>query len=117
MKSGSVIIDISIDQGGCFETSQVTSHSEPVFRKHDVIHYCVPNIAARVARTATYALSNIFAPVLLKIGEAGGLEHLIKEDKGLCNGVYIYKGILTNYHIGKYFDISSKDINLFLSAF
>jgi len=117
MKNGSVIIDISIDQGGCFETSHVTTHKDPVFRKHGVIHYCVPNIASKVARTASYALSNIFAPVLLRIGEAGGVEHLIRDDKGLRNGVYIYKGILTNYHIGNYFDISSKDINLFISDF
>ncbi|MCX6258940.1 MAG: alanine dehydrogenase [Bacteroidia bacterium] len=117
MKNGSVIIDISIDQGGCFETSKVTSHKDPVFRKHGVIHYCVPNIASRVARTASYALSNIFAPVLLRTGECGGLEPLIKEDAGLRNGVYIYKGILTNSHIGKYFGVSSKDIDLFLSAF
>ena len=71
MKSHSVIIDVSIDQGGCFETSYVTNHTNPVFIKHGVIHYCVPNIASRVPHTASYALSNIFAPILMNIGEAG----------------------------------------------
>src|SRR5690606_33364695 len=73
MKPNSVLIDVSIDQGGCFETSRVTNHEKPVFRKCDVIHYCVPNIASRVARTATYALTNIFTPILLEIGECGGM--------------------------------------------
>ncbi|MGB0915517.1 MAG: alanine dehydrogenase, partial [Crocinitomicaceae bacterium] len=62
MKSGSVVVDVSIDQGGCFETSRVTSHDNPTFEEHEVIHYCVPNIASRVSRTASFALSNIFSP-------------------------------------------------------
>nr|MDQ3073401.1 alanine dehydrogenase [Bacteroidota bacterium] len=72
MKYGSVIVDVSIDQGGCFETSQVTNHTHPIYEKHGVIHYCVPNIASRVARTASYALSNIFSPILMDISDVGG---------------------------------------------
>src|SRR3569833_446808 len=92
MKPNSVIIDVSIDQGGCFETSEITNHTHPVFRKYDVIHYCVPNIASRVARTATYALTNIFAPILLDIGEQGGLKNVIWQYAGVRNAVYIYQG-------------------------
>lgn len=116
MKTGSVIVDVSIDQGGCFETSQVTNHTNPVFRKHGVIHYCVPNIASRVSRTASYALSTIFAPVLLNIGEEGGFAQVVKKYPGVRNGVYIYKGILTNKHLSDMFKIPYKDIDLFTAA-
>ncbi|QXV66231.1 alanine dehydrogenase [Mucilaginibacter sp. 21P] len=112
MKPNSVIIDVSIDQGGCFETSEVTNHTHPVFRKYDVIHYCVPNIASRVARTATYALTNIFAPILLDIGEQGSLKNLIWQKTGIRNAVYIYQGHLTNKYIGERFNIPSKDLDL-----
>lgn len=112
MKPNSVIIDVSIDQGGCFETSEVTNHTHPVFRKYDVIHYCVPNIASRVARTATYALTNIFAPILLEIGEEGGLKNLIWKKTGIRNAVYIYQGHLTNKHIADRFGLPSKDLDL-----
>jgi alanine dehydrogenase len=117
MKNGSVIIDISIDQGGCFETSQITSHSNPVFRKHGVVHYCVPNIPSRVARTASYALSNVFAPLLINIGQSDNLKVVLKENPGIRNGVFIYQGILTNNYIGNLFNISSKDIDLLMAAF
>ncbi|MCJ8211773.1 alanine dehydrogenase [Mucilaginibacter sp. RS28] len=114
MKPNSVIIDVSIDQGGCFETSEVTNHTHPVFRKYDVIHYCVPNIASRVARTATYALTNIFTPILLDIGEHGGLKNVIWEKAGVRNAVYIYQGNLTNKHMGERFNIQSKDLDLLI---
>ncbi|MDB5146888.1 MAG: alanine dehydrogenase [Mucilaginibacter sp.] len=114
MKRDSVIIDVSIDQGGCFETSEVTNHTHPVFRKYDVIHYCVPNIASRVARTATYALTNIFAPILLDIGDMGGIKNLIWEKSGVRNAVYIYHGQLTNKHIGERFSIPCKDLDLLI---
>ncbi|OFY26781.1 MAG: alanine dehydrogenase [Bacteroidetes bacterium GWF2_35_48] len=117
MKKGSVIVDISIDEGGCVETSRLTSHSNPVFIEHGVVHYCVPNIASRVARTASYALSNIFGPILLKVGEAGDIKQLLKEDAGVRKGVYMYNGILTNPYIGNMFDIPSKDIELLMAAF
>jgi len=117
MKNGSVIIDMSIDQGGCIETSRVTSHQNPIFTKYGVIHYCVPNIASRVARTASIALSNVFAPLLLDIANAGGIKNHFKDNMGIRNGVYIYNGILTNNEIGNLFGIPSKDIDLLMAAF
>lgn len=116
MKVGSVIIDVSIDQGGCFETSEVTNHTKPVFRKHGVIHYCVPNIASRVSRTASYALSTIFAPILINIGEEGGVENMLRRDAGVRNGVYMYNGTLTNQVLGEMFKLPYKDINLLMAA-
>lgn len=116
MQSGAVIVDVSIDQGGCFETSRVTNHTTPVFKKHGVVHYCVPNIASRVSYTASYALSNIFAPILLKIGESGGMERFLKRDAGVRNGVYIYNGILTNKFIGESLNIPYKDLDLLMAA-
>ena len=115
MKTGSVIIDVSIDQGGVFETSQVTNHTKPVFRKHGVIHYCVPNINSRVARTASYALSNIFSQIILNMGDEGGFESIVRKDAGLRNGVYIYNGILTNQYLGEAFNLPFKDINLLMA--
>ncbi len=112
MKPNSVIIDVSIDQGGCFETSEVTNHTHPVFRKYDVIHYCVPNIASRVARTATYALTNIFAPILLDIGEQGGIKNMIWKKSGVREAVYIYNGNLTNKHLSDRFSLPYKDLDL-----
>jgi len=117
MKKGAVLIDISIDQGGCVETSSCTNHGNPVFTKHGVIHYCVPNIASRVSKTASISLSNIFAPLLIQLADSGSVNKLIKEDIGFCNGVYLYKGILTNQNIGEYFRIPYKDIGLLMAAF
>ncbi|MBP7498008.1 MAG: alanine dehydrogenase [Bacteroidales bacterium] len=117
IKYGAVIVDVSIDQGGCFETSRPTSHTNPVYEKHNIIHYCVPNIASRVPHTASYALSNYFAPLILKIGEEGGLEHLLKNDQGLRQGVYMFNGILTNKFIGDSFSIPYQDIELLVAAF
>ena len=114
MKSGSVIVDVSIDQGGCFETSRITNHDDPTFVKHGVTHYCVPNIASRVSRTASFAISNIFSPLLLEMGERGGVVDLIRSHSGFRNGVCIYKGILTNEVLGKVFNLNYKDINLIL---
>ena len=114
MKSGSVIVDVSIDQGGCFETSRVTNHKEPTFVEHEVIHYCVPNIASRVSRTDSFALSNIFSPILIEMGEQGGCKELIKNDHGFRGGVYIYNGTLTSEVLGKVFDLKYKDIELLI---
>jgi len=116
MKMGSVIVDVSIDQGGCFETSEVTNHTHPIFEKHGVIHYCVPNIPSRVARTASYALSNIFAPILLDMGECGGIKNYLWDREGVRRGVYIYKGNLTNMHISERFHLPCKDIDLLIAA-
>lgn len=116
MKPGSVLIDVSIDQGGCFETSQMTTHKEPIFRKHDVIHYCVPNIASRVAHTASIALSNIFTPILLKIGRTGGIEEMTYQTSWFNKGIYCYKGSMTNYPIAQRFQLRYRDIGLLLAA-
>lgn len=112
MKKGAVIVDISIDNGGCFETSQVTTHQNPTFVKNNVIHYCVPNIPSRYAKTASVSLSNILTPYLLRIAEDGGIESAIRCDAGLKNGVYFYHGILTNRAVGEWFNLSYRDINL-----
>jgi alanine dehydrogenase len=117
MKKGSVIVDISIDQGGCFETSECRNHGDPVFRKHDVIHYCVPNIPSRVARTASIALSNVLAPILQDMAASGGITSMLKNDIGLRHGIYLYNGILTNHIIGNLLGIPSQDINLLMAAF
>ncbi|WP_034925534.1 alanine dehydrogenase [Gillisia sp. CAL575] len=114
MKNGSIIIDVSIDMGGCVETSEITTHDKPIFKKHGVIHYCVPNIPSRYARTASVSISNIFTPYLLHIAEQGGLENTLRYDKGLRNGLYFYHGILTNKSIADWFDLSYRDINLLI---
>ena len=114
MKDGSVVVDVSIDQGGCFETSSVTNHDHPTYVKNGVIHYCVPNIASRVSRTASFALSNIFSPILVDMCEAGGCRELIGRDIGFRSGVYIYKGVLTSEVLGKVFDLKYKHIELLL---
>jgi alanine dehydrogenase len=117
MKAGSVIVDVSIDRGGCFETSHVTTHTDPVFKEYGVIHYCVPNIASRVPRTASYALSNIFGPMLLTMGDRGGFEELIKKDLGLRHGVYLYNGALTSEILSEAFRLPYKDLDILLAAF
>ena len=116
MKAGSVIIDVSIDQGGCFATSEVTALDKPTFIKHDVIHYCVPNIASRVSRTASVAVSNILTPILLKAGSTGSIEHLFFSNYGLRHGVYTYKGCLTNEYLGERFKIKSTDLDLLITS-
>ena len=117
MKNGSVIVDVSIDRGGCFETSRITNLSDPVFKKFGVVHYCVPNIASRVPRTATYALTNIFAPLLLGMGDVGGFEELIKRDLGLRHGVYLFNGALTSEVLSEAFRLPYKDLDILLAAF
>ena len=114
MKPGSVIIDVSIDMGGCFETSEVTTHNKPTFNKHNVTHYCVPNIPARYSRTASVSISNIFTPYLLQIAENGGIENALRFDKGLKNGLYFYHGVLTNKSVADWFDLKYSDINLLI---
>ena len=117
MKSGSIIIDVSIDQGGCVETSEITNHLNPVFKKHGVTHYCVPNIASIVPHTASFAFSNFFTPILLKIGEAGGLEKYLMQDYGFCKGIYLLNGIVTNKQVGKNFNLPYQDLDLLMAAF
>ncbi len=112
MKDGAVIVDVSIDRGGCFETSEVTSHKNPTFTKHGVIHYCVPNIPSRYARTASVSISNIFTPYLLNIAEVGGFENAARFDRSLQKGMYFYRGILTNKTVADWFSLPFSDINL-----
>jgi len=116
MKSGAVIIDLSIDQGGCVETSEMTTLEKPVFVKHNVIHYCVPNITSRVARTASMALSNIFTPTIIRTGIEGSIDDMIFAHKWFLNGVYAYKGGLANFDLAKRYKLPYKDISLFRAA-
>jgi alanine dehydrogenase len=117
MKRGAIIVDLSMDQGGCFETSECRTLQNPIYEKHGVIHYCVPNISARVARTSSMALSNILSPILLKIGHSGCINAAIAESSGFRHGVYVYKGFLVNRLIGDYYNIKSNDINLLLAGY
>ena len=114
MKSGAVIVDVSIDQGGCFESSEVTNHKKPTYRKFDVVHYCVPNISSRVSRTASFAISNILAPTLLQISMAGGVDDFLKQNAGLRSGVYAHEGMLTSAVLGSMFDMPYKNLNLIM---
>jgi alanine dehydrogenase len=114
MKKRAVVIDVSIDMGGCFETSELTTHENPINEKFGVLHYGVPNIPARYPKTSSISISNIFTPYLLKIGEDGGLENSLRFDKGLRNGLYMYHGILTNRTVGEWFDLKFSDINFLI---
>lgn len=114
MKKGAVIIDVCVDMGGCFETTEMTSHDNPTFINHGVIHYGVPNIPARYPKTASISISNIFTPYILEIAESGGLENAIRFDPGLKNGLYFYRGILTNKAVADWFDLPYSDLNLLI---
>ena len=116
MKPGSVIIDVSIDQGGCFETSRITSHEKPTFRFHDVIHYCVPNIASRVPRTASTAISNIMTSFLLRSEQYGSLYNLLISSQGLMHGIYVFKGSLTNQYLSERFKMRYTSIELLITS-
>jgi len=116
MKPGSVIIDVTIDQGGCIETSELTNHRQPTFKKHGVIHYCVPNIASRVSRTASLAISNIFTPILLNIADAGGVDEMIFSHPWFMKGVYTFRGSISNVHLARKFGLAYKDLNLLRAA-
>lgn len=114
MKPGSIIVDVSIDMGGCFETSEITTHKNPYFEKHGVIHYCVPNIPSRYPKTASLAISNIISPYLFEIAETGSFDEALRFKKQLRAGVYSYKGIPTNESVASWFGIKFNDINLLL---
>ncbi len=116
MKQGAVIIDVSIDQGGCFETSKITSHDRPTFLKYGVVHYCVPNIPSRVPKTASASISNIFTPILRQVADAGGLEEMIFSYKWFMKGIYTYKGSLTNQYIANRLGMKCKDLELLMAA-
>lgn len=117
MKQGAVIVDLSVDQGGCFETSECRLLADPVYDRYGILHYCIPNISARVGRTSSMALSNIFAPMLIKIGNSGSVKLAVSESSGFRNGVYMYGGILVNRLIADYFGLPSNEIGLFLAGY
>ena len=116
MKPGAVIIDVSIDQGGCFETSEVTTHTRPTFKKHGIIHYCVPNIPSRVSKSASISLSNILTPFLKDAGQGGGLEEVMWNEQGLRCAVYLFKGSVTNKHLADKFNTNYTNLDLLASA-
>lgn len=116
MRQGSVIVDVSIDRGGCFETSEITSLESPIFLKHGVIHYCVPNIPSGFARTASQAISNVLMPLLLEAAESGGFESLVWHKVSIRSGIYLFKGSLTNFHLSQRFDIKYTDLNLLIAS-
>lgn len=116
MRPGTVIVDVSIDRGGCFETSEVTTHEKPVFKKYDVIHYCVPNIPSGFARTASQAISNVLMPLLLEMADDGGMVNLVWHKINIRSGIYIFKGSLTNFHLSERFDLKYTDLNLLIAS-
>ena len=116
MRPGSVIVDVSIDRGGCFETSEVTTHEKPVFHKYDVIHYCVPNIPSGFARTASQSISNVLMPLMLEMADDGGFENLVWYKINIRSGIYLFKGSLTNFHLSQRFDLKYTDLNLLIAS-
>lgn len=116
MRKGSVVIDVSIDRGGCFETSEITSHESPIYLKYGVIHYCVPNIPSGFARTASQAISNVLMPLLLEAGDEGGFEKLIWHNVHLRSGIYMFKGALTNFYLSERFNLKYTDLNLLIAS-
>jgi alanine dehydrogenase len=116
MRPGSIIIDVAIDRGGCFETSELTTHEHPTFEKHGVLHYCVPNIPSGFARTASQAISNVLMPLLLEISEEGGMEEMVWHKFNLREGIYLFKGALTDFYISQKFDLKFTDLNLLIAS-
>lgn len=116
MRTSSVIIDVSIDRGGCFETSEITTHENPIFLKYGVIHYCVPNIPSGFARTASQAISNVLMPLLLEAGEDGGFEQMVWHQIHLRSGIYMFKGALTNFYLSERFGLKYTDLNLLIAS-
>ncbi len=116
MRPGSVIIDVSVDRGGCFETAEITTHEHPIFMKYGVIHYCVPNIPSGFARTASQAISNVLMPLLLEAGDEGGFEKLVWHKIHLRSGIYLFKGALTSFNLSQRFDLKYTDLNLLIAS-
>lgn len=116
MKTGSVIVDTVMDQGGCISTSHPTTHSNPVFEKNGVIHYCVPNIPANAARTATYALNNVIAPFLLEIGDHSDINDALWSNISLRNGTYVYKKHTTRKTLSTTFNLPYRDIDMLIAS-
>jgi alanine dehydrogenase len=116
MRSGSIIIDVAIDRGGCFETSELTSHEHPTFTKHNVIHYCVPNIPSGFARTASQAISNVLMHLLLQISDEGGIEEIVWHKINLREGIYLFKGALTDFYMSEKLNLKYTDLNLIIAS-
>ncbi len=116
MRPGSVIIDVTVDRGGCFETSEITTHEKPTIIKHGVIHYCVPNIPSGYSRTASHAVSNVLMPLLLKISLEGGLDEYVWKNLNIRNSIYMFKGALTNFHLSERFQLKYTDLNLLMAS-
>jgi alanine dehydrogenase len=116
MRPGSIIIDVAIDRGGCFETSELTSHEQPTFIKHDVIHYCVPNIPSGFARTASQAISNVLMPLLLQVSDEGGIDEMVWHKVNLREGIYLFKGSLTDFYMSEKFNLKYTDLNLIIAS-
>lgn len=116
MRTGSVVIDVSIDRGGCFETSEITTHENPVYKKYGVIHYCVPNIPSGFSRTASQAISNVLMPLLLDAGDDGGFERMVWHQIHLRSGIYMFKGALTNFYLSERFNLKYTDLNLLIAS-
>ncbi|UEG51105.1 alanine dehydrogenase [Ferruginibacter lapsinanis] len=116
MRPGTVIVDVSIDRGGCFETSEITTHENPIFKKYDVIHYCVPNIPSGFARTASQAISNVLMPLLLETADNGGIENLIWRKENIRAGIYMFKGALTNFYLSERFNLKYTDLGLLMAS-
>lgn len=116
MRPGSVIIDVSIDRGGCFETSEITTHERPTIVKHGVIHFCVPNIPSGYSRTASHAVSNVLMPLLLNISNEGGLDEYVWKNLNIRTSLYLFKGALTNFHLSERFHLKYTDLNLLLAS-
>ena len=112
MKKGAVIVDVSIDQGGCIETSRPTTFTDPVFIEHDVIHYCVPNMPALVPRTATYGLTNASIEYIKEIAD-NGLSNALLGDVGLAKGVCTYNGFVSNENIAEVFSFEYRRLHIF----
>jgi alanine dehydrogenase len=116
MRAGSIIIDVSIDRGGCFETSEITSQKKPIYTKHGVIHYCVPNIPSGYARTASNAISNVLMPLMLEIAEEGGIHKKAWSDINIREGIYLFNGALTNFYLSQRFNLKYTDLNLIIAS-
>jgi alanine dehydrogenase len=113
MKKGAVLIDLAIDQGGCSETSRLTTLEQPTYVDEGVIHYCVPNITSTVSRTSTKVLSNIVVPYLLQIAD-NGIEKALKMNTRLAKGIYVYKGNLARKGVAERFGIPFKELDSLL---
>jgi alanine dehydrogenase len=116
MKEGSIIIDVSIDQGGCIETSEMTTHKKSTFVKHGVIHYCVPNMASKVPRTSSLAISNVITPAILGLASSTRLVDLLYGNQGLLRGIYVYDGHITNQYLANHFELKYTALELLLTS-